>query len=117
MQIAVPVIAYADGPSPGHAHHDDYASLDVLGRHEGRSGDISSLSHWSALLKRFEAPLHSTAPVSSGIAAWRAEIQSLKGLSPHEQIERVNDFMNKVPYIDDYKRYGQTGYWAATPVQ
>lgn len=109
MQIAAPVIAHAADT------HPDHAPTVLLGRHEGRPGNISSLSHWSALLKHFEAPLHSTTPVSSGIAAWRAEIRSLKGLPPREQIERINDFMNKVPYVDDYKRYGQAGYWEATP--
>jgi predicted transglutaminase-like cysteine proteinase len=114
MQIAMPAIAHAD--SPDQTHHEDCApSVLLLDRHEIRSDDISPLSHWSALLRRFEAPLYSTAPVSSGIAVWRAEIQSLKGLSPHEQIERVNDFMNKMPYVDDQKRYGAAGYWQATP--
>jgi len=124
MQVAVPVIAYADSPdtTPQSAartgfvtSNADHASLGLLGRREIRSDDISSLSHWSALLKRFEAPLYSTAPVSSGVAAWRAEIRSLKGLSRYEQLERVNDFMNQTPYVDDNKRYGLAGYWEATP--
>jgi len=137
-QIAIPVIAYADNPdampespvyaetahsgfvlqpdqNPDHAHQKDSASLEHIDRPESRSDNISALSHWSALLRRFEAPLHSTTPISSGIAAWREKIQDLKKLSPHEQIESVNDFMNKVPYVDDQKRYGADGYWGATP--
>jgi predicted transglutaminase-like cysteine proteinase len=113
----VPVIAHADSldTMPGSAAHAGFTPLGLLDRHEIRSDDISLLSHWSALLKRFDAPLHSTAPVSARIAAWRAEIQGLKGLSPHEQVERINDFMNKVPYVDDQQRYGPAGYWDATP--
>jgi predicted transglutaminase-like cysteine proteinase len=126
MQIAVPVVAQADSldMTLGSAAHSVFVSgaisnsgapLGLLDRHETRSDDITPLSHWSALLRRFEAPLYSTVPASSGIAAWRAEIQRLKGLSRHEQLERINDFMNKVPYVDDQKRYGQNGYWDATP--
>ncbi len=106
MQIAISAVAWADSSG---------ARTDLLGGNEIRSDDISPLSHWSALLGRFEAPLYSPAPASSGIAAWKAEINSLKGLPPHEQIERVNDFMNKVPYVDDQQRYGPAGYWEATP--
>ena len=101
--------------APGPAHAAALAPADLLGKHEIRSDDVSSLSHWSALLKRFEAPMHATTPVSPGIAAWRAEIQHLKGLPPHEQLRRVNDFMNKAPYVDDQTRYGPDGYWNATP--
>ena len=101
--------------APGSAQAAVLAPADLLGKHETRSDDVSSLSHWSALLKRFEAPMRATAPVSPGIIAWRAEIQRLKGLSPHEQLRRVNDFMNRAPYVDDQARFGPDGYWYATP--
>lgn len=107
MQIMTPAIAYADSGNS--------SPLELPGSKESRSGDISSFSKWSALLKRFEAPLRSTAPASSGVAAWRTDIQRLKSLPPHEQVKKVNDLLNKAPYVDDLVHYGPDGYWEATP--
>jgi predicted transglutaminase-like cysteine proteinase len=107
MQIMTPSLVYAGQGSPSLPK--------FLGSKEIRSGDLSSLTRWSALLKRFEAPLHSATPTSFGIAAWREAIHRFKGLSPHEQIGKVNELLNKVPYVNDLKRYGPSGYWEATP--
>ncbi len=105
IQTAFPAIAGAsDSPRP-----------ELFGDLEIRSDDISAFSRWMAMLDRFEAPLHSAAPVSSGVTAWREEIERLKGLPPREQIKGVNDFLNKVTYVDDRSRYGESGYWDASP--
>ena len=88
---------------------------ELFGTQETRSDDVSAFKKWMVMIDRFEAPLHSTTPVSSEVAAWREEIQSLKGLPAHEQVERVNNFLNKVVYVDDRSQYGENGYWAATP--
>jgi predicted transglutaminase-like cysteine proteinase len=104
MQLLAPAASYADE-----------RAVKLPGLKKMKSGDISSFANWSTLLKRFEAPLHSSAPVSSGVAAWREAIQHMKGLPPREQVKKVNDFLNKAPYMDDLERYGLNGYWQATP--
>lgn len=92
MQVTAPAIGYAD-----------------------QSADNPDLGRWGTLLKRFEDPLHSSTPVSYGVMAWKTAIQRLKGLPRAEQIEKVNELLNAVPYVDDQQRFGYNGYWAATP--
>lgn len=88
---------------------------DLFGTHETRSDDVSAFRKWLVMIDRFESPLHSSAPASAGVVAWRNEINSLKGLARGEQIKRVNDFLNQVDYVDDRTEYGEAGYWGATP--
>jgi predicted transglutaminase-like cysteine proteinase len=88
---------------------------ELFGTHETRSDNTTAFKKWMVMIDRFEAPLNSTAPVSEGVAAWRAEIASLKGLPRDEQIEKVNDFLNQVDYVDDRSAYGESGYWGASP--
>ena len=39
-----------------------------------------------------------------------------KKMSEREKLERVNDFMNQTPFIDDLAHWGKEDYWA-TPVE
>jgi predicted transglutaminase-like cysteine proteinase len=97
-------------------HHSSVRQYpELFGTHETRSDDVSAFRKWMVMIDRFEAPLHSTAPVSEGVAEWRKEIESLKGLPRREQLEKVNDFLNSVDYVDDRSAYGENGYWGATP--
>lgn len=43
---------------------------------------------------------------------WYNFLNSLRGLSKRQQIERVNQFANRQPYILDIDNYGQEEYWA-----
>jgi predicted transglutaminase-like cysteine proteinase len=43
---------------------------------------------------------------------WYNFLNSLRGLSKREQLERVNQYANRQPYIQDIDNYGQTDYWA-----
>jgi predicted transglutaminase-like cysteine proteinase len=115
--FAVGITFVIQTTAPTIAHADDHGASypELLGVHEVRSDDLSSFGKWSVLFKRFEEPLRSINPASAGIAEWRAEIQSLRGLPRHEQVERINDFLNKIIYVDDRKQYGENGYWGATP--
>src|SRR5262245_47893365 len=72
-----------------------------------------SLGPWAALFRHFEDPLHTSAPVSVGVTAWKAALQHLKKLPADEQMKKVNDLLNAVPYVDDLARYGSNGYWDA----
>ena len=67
------------------------------------------------MLECFETQLDSAVPASPGIAGWKSEIQSLKGLPRQEQLERINLFLNNMPYVNDMARYGKREYWRTTP--
>jgi predicted transglutaminase-like cysteine proteinase len=43
---------------------------------------------------------------------WYNFLNSLQGLSKRQQIERVNQYANRQPYIQDIDNYGQADYWA-----
>ena len=88
---------------------------ELFGTHETRSEDTSAFKKWMVMIDRFAAPLHSALPLPPGVAEWRDEIESLKGLPRREQVRRVNDFLNQIEYVDDRSAYGEKGYWNATP--
>ena len=126
----VAVMVQTMAPSPAQANEsdntitqfsqDESASRstnypELFGTRETRSDDISAFKKWMVMIDRFERPLQSAMPVSEGVAQWRKEIQSLKGLPRREQVKRVNDFLNQIEYVDDRTAYGESGYWGATP--
>ena len=133
MKVAaagVAVLVQTMAPSPAQANESDNAITqfsqdegisrstnypELFGTHETRSDDISAFKKWMVMIDRFERPLQSAMPVSEGVAEWRKEIQSLKGLPRREQVKRVNDFLNQIEYVDDRTVYGESGYWGATP--
>lgn len=43
---------------------------------------------------------------------WYDFLNSIRGLSKRQQLERVNQYANRQPYILDIDNYGQTDYWA-----
>jgi len=47
---------------------------------------------------------------------WTELAVSLVGMSPREQVEAVNRYMNARPYATDLDNYGQADYWA-TPAE
>jgi len=91
-------------PAVGHA--DQGASAPVVNHDIGK---------WANLLNHFEGALHSSGPVSTGVAAWKTAIARMKSLPAKQQIEEVNDLLNAVPYVDDQQQFGFNGYWNATP--
>lgn len=48
--------------------------------------------------------------------AWKALLVSTPGLPIHQQLRRVNDFFNAIPFADDEQHWGHSDYWA-TPVE
>jgi len=49
------------------------------------------------------------------LLAWQGLIQTTKG-SDRDKLERVNRFLNTIPFIDDAIHWGQDDYWA-TPME
>ena len=50
------------------------------------------------------------------MAAFKSQLETLRGLPASKMIAGVNDIVNRVPYINDSNIYGQSDYWA-TPVE
>lgn len=47
---------------------------------------------------------------------WLEKVEALRGLSPREQVEAVNDFINTVPYVSDKKNYDMNDKWVGPDV-
>ncbi|MBI3440994.1 MAG: transglutaminase-like cysteine peptidase [Proteobacteria bacterium] len=88
----------------------------LFGSREIKSDDISPFKKWTSVMKRFEEQMKTVSATSPRVMMWKAEIQRLKYKSPREQVEGVNAFLNRVPYIEDLENYGVTDYWA-TPIE
>lgn len=98
------------------AQFNDIAAYPGLfGTDEERSLNLSPFTKWTGMLKRFEQEMAS--PSSARVFnAWKANLHSIQGQSLRVMASKVNDLVNKAPYIVDSKNWGQSDYWA-TPVQ
>jgi len=95
----------------------------LFGTVEVRSPAIQNFPKWTAVLDRMadertvaEQPCTPSFFTRCNLEEWRALMQELRGRPPLEQIEAINDFMNRVSYITDPANYNMPDYWA-TPRQ
>lgn len=92
---------------------------------EIRSPNITSFTNWTGMLGRFEqartlgAGMCATAAGPGSLLPpgrcewdqWQKIISDLRGLPPQQQLDRVNDIMNKHRYILDRINWGVEDYW------
>lgn len=50
------------------------------------------------------------------LETWQALTLSAVGLPPKQQLERVNDFFNRIPFVSDSQHWDTEDYWA-TPIE
>ena len=99
-------------PSTNKYTHTPRQYPNLFGTQEIRSNDISAFKKWTDVIGRFEYQMKTGAASSPRVLMWKAQIQKLKGKSKREQIKSVNNFFNKVPYIEDIDNYNKSDYWA-----
>ena len=63
-----------------------------------------------------EASQRFDAGATQRMQAWHDLLASTPGLPIEQQLERVNQFFNAIPFVDDEKHWGRSDYWA-TPVE
>ena len=95
----------------------------VFGARETRHDNLSAFHKWTGMLQRYaqesqtgESGCEERRFNSCHYAEWRGLIASLAGKDRMAQIEAVNGFMNKAPYVTDPVNWGMPDYWA-TPAQ
>ncbi len=94
------------------------SSSGVFNTHEIRRTNLKPFTKWRDALKRYERE-SVKAPGRCGdltqnkcrFREWAALIEKLRGLSPAEQMRRVNRFMNRSRYIIDPINWGVKDYW------
>lgn len=99
------------------------AGYNLFGTNEIRSKNIAKFNKWTNALKRYEAEkpkeLNVCQPSPSEkchTARWRIFLKKIAGRKPAEQMELVNQYLNKWLYVLDPVNYGKKDYWA-TPRQ
>jgi len=127
MHVSSPAPAQAASPNEGvtaeftlaadsAAEHLARRYPELFGTRETRSNDITAFRKWTAVMDRFDSQMASGAKSDARVAAWMEKIESLRGLSPRQQIEGINAYLNKIEYIEDIDNYGKSDQWA-TPVE
>lgn len=80
--------------------------------------DVGHSSKWTDVLRRQESALVSPSPCQDESAEhcfktfWNQTLAELRPLSRAEQVQRVNDIVNKMGYWSDWDVYRQADYWA-----
>ena len=57
-------------------------------------------------------PEQELSPGQKRIAEWHAMIKEKRNASEMEKLESVNDFFNKLEFVDDLSHWGKIDYWA-----
>jgi predicted transglutaminase-like cysteine proteinase len=113
--LALMALPPAAGAEPG------YPAL--FGSREVRSASLGPFQKWTGMLERqieerglYDGPCTSRRFNRCHLAEWRQLLRDIAALEPLAQLEAVNGFMNRAPYVTDPVNYGVPDYWA-TPLQ
>ena len=93
----------------------------LLGSLEFKTESTPYQAAWSSLLGRMakETPLYAACRAGSsscapGLQRWQRLIESVRGLSPLQKLNRLNPAINEMAsYADDRVIYGMRDYWAS----
>jgi predicted transglutaminase-like cysteine proteinase len=55
-------------------------------------------------------------PARARVSAWRHMIAAAEGFDEERKLELVNDFFNRIEFVDDAAHWGMVDYWA-TPLE
>lgn len=91
------------------------AQYNLFGSEEKASYNLKPFTKWIGMFERFEKDIKSR-HAQHDMNQWKAELAQFKGLPLHIMAARINDMINKVPYITDDRNWSKSDYWA-TPVE
>lgn len=113
--------AVAGLPSNSFAAKTTFPPL--FGTHEVRSFNLAPFPKWTGLLERYFSenqvpggPCDEKKFNKCHLRQWEAFLASVRTADPMRQLDQVNRFMNRAPYITDPRNYKVADYWA-TPRQ
>ncbi len=108
-------------PAAGGAAERDYPSL--FGTREVRSRNLTPFPKWTGVIERYFAEVElaqggcdAKAFTACHLRDWQRFLAELRGADAPTQLDRVNRYMNRAPYITDPRNYSVDDYWA-TPRQ
>ena len=83
----------------------------AFGRVVAAFDNFSLVPQWRDLLRR-AAVEDALCRATCGSAAWRQLVGALRGLDRAQQIDRVQQRLNQLPYRDDLANWHRLDYWA-----
>lgn len=114
-------VILASPPPPPPPPVIDYPPL--FGAREIRGANFAPFPKWTGLIERqvneqalYDGPCSARRFNRCHLNEWRAMLKNVQALDRRAQIEAVNQFMNRAPYIVDPVNYRVSDYWA-TPLQ
>ena len=99
--------------NPAFAPVKNHAPL--FGTNEKESTNLQPFTKWSGMFERFDAAMH-TQNGQKVIREWQTHLAAYQGLPLIQMAQKVNDLVNKQPYIVDSKNWGKSDYWE-TPIE
>jgi predicted transglutaminase-like cysteine proteinase len=114
-------LAFMVAAPPALGNEAGYPPL--FGSREVRSANLRPFQKWTWMLERqveergqYDGPCTTRRFNRCHLMEWRQLLSDIAALEPLAQLEAVNSFMNRAPYITDPVNYGVPDYWA-TPLQ
>jgi predicted transglutaminase-like cysteine proteinase len=109
--------------SLGPSAAEDIRYPALFGSREVRSANLGPFQKWTWMLDRqrdelgvYDGPCTARRFNRCHLQEWRQLLKEIAGLEPMAQLDAVNSFMNRAPYVTDPVNYGVPDYWA-TPLQ
>jgi predicted transglutaminase-like cysteine proteinase len=88
----------------------------LFGTLEIRSNNLAPFTKWTSTMQRFEQQMHTARAHAPQVEAWKSALDGMTALSSREKLDAVNDYVNRVRYIEDKDNYGVSDKWA-TPIE
>jgi len=110
-------------PAPQNRGPVAPTSKALLGTQEFHMGGIKALPKWTRVLngiaqdKPTVERCHNNGQCASrNLEKWQDFVKSQRGLDIKTQLENLNRYANRFPYVTDQRRWGKSDYWA-TPLE
>jgi predicted transglutaminase-like cysteine proteinase len=104
----------------GTAEAQTYPPL--FGTREVRNANIGPFTKWTSMLERQRPEPRQYGEACRPrngrcyVQEWRALMNQLRGRDPMQQMQAINQWMNRIRYVEDIVNYGMVDYWA-TPLE
>ena len=102
---------------------DEPAYPPLFGTREVRSASLAPFQKWTGMLSReftertlYDGPCTARRMNRCHLQEWRQLLSEIAAKDPVAQLDAVNSFMNRAPYVTDLVNYAVPDYWA-TPLQ